>query len=264
MKKLALVLCTVMAICCAGSAFAATSDGTLKGNSSRNSNSMLASTTENMPSFRAGDILNFEISGLSKGSQLIIISYKTSGDNIGNDTVQYIDQRTIEKETDSVKYVVRDINDGIYKVAVKDNGSTNNIIEFYYKVGTPSYSVVPKDNNNYYVKETYQDGGKTYYAVGYLGKAVFKSNELDFADYGIKGFGFKYTDSNSGTAEVKPSAEQLLTLQDKISDAGNWEVNGSFTFYYINTISGISDETVANSITAEATMYDSATSTAAE
>lgn len=257
MKKLVLVLCTVMAICCAGSAFAATSDGTLQeGSTSRNNNTILQGSVENkaaMPCFRAGDTLNFSVSGLS-GSQLTIISYKVDKD-IANETVQYIDQRTISgDDTDTIKYVIRDIDQGIYRVAVKDSNSS--VYNLYYKVGTPKVETVKKGNMNYFIKQTNSDGT---YSIGYVGKANMGSKDVSFADAGVKSFGFNYGGYGTHYLNDSQMAEIYDELDKKITQN---EINGEYSVYFVQTIYSIpeSDLSTAESINAEAVMTDTTTS----
>lgn len=256
MKKIALVLCTVMTFSCMNSVFAATTSTDAA--DSRNDTTIF---TENkngdMPSFRAGDTLSFDVSNLATGTQLTVISYKVNGE-IGNNTVQYIDQRTIDEAQDTVKYKIRDIEDGIYCVSVKD-GNDNAAYTLYYKVGTPKYKVVNgnDDVTNYYVKVSKETDDGTVYSVGYLGKAHFKTAELAFEDYGINGFGFKYSMDGYKDIDAAPTSAQTAELKKQLGEwIEKYEGTGEFDFYYINTISNVPDTDV-DSITAKATMYDS-------
>lgn len=256
MKKIALVLCAMMTLSCMNSVFAATVSDTTT--SSRNTTESFATvSTDSMPSFRAGDTLSFNVSGLAEGTQLTIISYKVNGGEIGNDTVQYIDQRTIKSDTDKVEYKIRDINDGIYCVAVKDGNSS--AYTLYYKVGTPKVEVIKgAGNTDYYVTEENKDAnGNTVYSVGYLAAASFKTDELSLEDYGISGFGFRYSLEGYEDADVAPTEAQVNELKKQIDEwiNGN-EVQGEFSFYYINTIKNVPAGDEGN-ITAKATMYNS-------
>lgn len=253
MKKLALVLCTVMAICCAGSAFAATSDGNVT--NSRNSNTTLQteiSETTKMPCFRAGDTLNFKVNGLS-GNQLTIISYKVDKD-IANETVQYIDQRTISGTTDTIKYVIRNIDQGIYRVAVKDSNSS--VYNLYYKVGTPTVETVTETGKNYFIEQDNKDGT---YSIGYVGKANMGSKDVSFADAGVKSFGFDYGDYGKTYLDDSKMAEIYKELDDKIAKN---EIQGAYSVYFVQTIYSIpkNDLSTAEGITAEAVMTDTTTS----
>lgn len=246
MKKLALVLCTVMAICCAGSAFAATSDGNVT--KSRNSNTVLP--TENtettkaaMPCFRAGDTLNFKVTGLS-GSQLTIISYKVDKD-IANETVQYIDQRTISGTTDTIKYVVRNIDQGIYRVAVKDSNSS--VYNLYYKVGTPTVELEKGDNatTDYYVILP-DDSNSGTYLVGFMGKVNMGSADVSLTDAGVKNLGFKFT--ANGVDQFSNLTEADIKKIDANVSAriSNNEVNGAYSVYFIQTIYSVPFDGIGN------------------
>lgn len=266
MKKLALVLCTVMAICCAGSAFAATIDTSVT--NSRNGKTTLQ--TENsettkaaMPCFRAGDTLNFSVSGLS-GSQLTIISYKVDKD-IANETVQYIDQRTISGTTDTIKYVVRNIDQGIYRVAVKDSNSS--VYNLYYKVGTPKVELVngtdetANETTNYYVKRS-EDNGETY-LVGFMGKVNMGSTDVSLTDAGVKKLGFKFTANGAeqfGNLTEADIEKIDADVKAKISD---YEVNGAYSVYFIQTIYGVPSNEISN-ITAVPTLDGAVTATETE
>lgn len=255
MKKFALVLCAMMTLSCMNSVFA--SSVTNKDTESRNTvKEFTDSVTGNMPSFRAGDVLKFNVSGLTNGRQLTIISYKVNGE-IGNDTVQYIDQRTINASSNVVEYKIRDINDGIYCVAIKDENDTA-AYKLYYKVGTPKFEVIKgSENTDYYVKtEKTTDDGTVVYSVGYLAAAQFKTNELSLDDYGINGFGFRYS-LDGVDVDVAPTLEQLEALKAQINELKDkTEGAGEFSFHYINTIKNVPENDVVN-ITAKATMYDS-------
>ncbi len=250
MKKLALVLCTVMAICCAGSAFAAVeSDKSV--DFSRNSNTTLQGSVENkaaMPCFRAGDTLNFKVNGLS-GNQLTIISYKVDKD-IANETVQYIDQRTISNSEDTIKYVIRNIEQGIYKVSVKSG--SDDVYSLYYKVGTPTVETVKTDNVNYFIKQTNSDGT---YSIGYVGKANMGSKDVSFADAGVKSFGFDYGDYGKKYLDDSKMTKIYKELDDKIAKN---EIQGAYSVYFVQTIYSIpaSDLSTAEGIIATADMTD--------
>ena len=258
MKKLALVLCTVMAICCAGSAFAATSDGNVT--NSRNSKTVLQ--TENtettkaaMPCFRAGDTLNFKVNGLS-GNQLTIISYKVDKD-IANETVQYIDQRTISNSEDTIKYVIRNIEQGIYKVSVKSG--SDDVYSLYYKVGTPTVETVKKDNMNYFIKQNNSDGT---YSIGFVGRADMGSKDVSFADAGVKSFGFSITAANT-TKVFDLTEDQMKQIDEdvnaKILKDSN-EVGGAYSVYFVQTLYGVPENVVTDGISGTATMTDTTTS----
>ena len=264
MKKIALVLCAIMTFSCMNSVFAATV--TDKTTESRNGVETFTdtNTAADMPSFRAGDTLKFDVSDLNVGTQLTIISYKVSDSTISNSTVQYIDQRTIDESTDTVSYKVRDIDDGIYCVSVKDGDS--DAYTLYYKVGTPKFNVIKgKDEDsgaetNYYVKLEKEGSNGNIYSIGYLAAATFKTTELSAEDYGINGFGFKY--SLDGTdVDAKPVKAQNDYWKEQVN---SWiqtqEVNGEYSFYYMNTINNVPVSDIDN-ITAKATMYDSDGST---
>ncbi len=251
MKKLALVLCTVMAICCAGSAFAATSDGNVT--NSRNSSMTLQDSVEKktlMPCFRAGDTLNFKVTNLSAGTQLTVISYKVSGD-IKNETVQYIDQRTISNSEDTIKYVVRDIEQGIYKVSVKSG--SDDVYSLYYKVGTPRVNDVKAEGKNYFIEQKNDDGR---YSIGFVGVAEMGSTDISFADAGVKSFGFSITADNT-TRPYDLTEDQMKIIDEdvkaKILKDSN-EVGGAYSVYFVQTLYGVPENVVTAGINGTVTM----------
>lgn len=255
MKKIVLVLCTVMALCSAGSALAVTTNNAVTG--SRNSKTDLvtdSASTDSMPCFRAGDTLEFNISGLTVGKTLTIISYKLNCE-IGNRTVQYIDQRDITATGDTITYKIRDIDDGIYLIALNDESGT--IAKLYYKVGTPKFNVITNNDRNNYVaiKEFTGYDGKKLYSIGFAAKAEIGSTDVSFTDAGVKTFGFVFSDGTK-SASMSLSAEKMAALQAEINEkikANSAEITGSYTIHYFDTVYNVPADVYKN-ITAKATM----------
>jgi len=255
MKKLISSALAVAAIVCATSSLAATSDGTL-GSESRNDVTALQKVdteTSSMPGFRGGDVISFNVGNLISGNNLTIISYKLNNeDSLNNATIQYINQYEIDEVTKNVEYVVRDnVEDGIYKLSLNGNDNSE-VINFYYKVGNPEFSVVPGDGTSYKKIESYQSGGQTKYAVGFVAKAVLGSNDVSFPDVGVSELGFTFT-ANGTTITQKLTQEPF----DAIAEAQKYiESDGGIAFVYGVTVYGIDSMEKANAIVADVYKLD--------
>lgn len=242
MKKLISVLATVCLLAAnVGSfAYAAPMAGTVT--SSRNNVENLGSnTSENLPCFRPGDTLKFDVSGVTAEKELTLISYKYDIDStstaLTNSNVQYINQYTLENSTQAIEYKIRENTDeGIYKILINGNDGTeaNEVATFYYKVGDVKLGMVKFTDNdtekNYYKLETNTDGS---YDIAFIAKATINS-EVSFADLGVTGLGIEL---KSGDKTV--NTEYLTNIDSKIvkgnTETGNnnsIEANGDITFYY--------------------------------
>ena len=250
MRKLVSVILAVASIVCTTSSLAASSTGALASDS-RNDITVMetdqASKTT-MPAFKGGDRIKFDVSTLTNGNFLSIISYKyNKPEDLSDATIQYIDQYTISQDTQTVEYIVRDnTEDGIYKLSFSGNDESE-IVDFYYKVGNPVVAMMPNGNLNYWNMKKHTIGGTEYYAVGYVAKAVIGSNDVSFTDLGIKNFGFKFTvDGKEVTATL--TQEQF----DAIGKAqGYFETAGKVAFIYGVTMYGIDTVENADAIKAE-------------
>lgn len=255
MRKLMAVFLAVMSMVCTTSSLAAVSDGKID---SQPRNDITAfetveTNTAKMPAFRAGDIITFDVSGLTEENFLTVISYKLGQSNgLNNETIQYINQYKIDAQTKTIEYVVRKATqDGIYKLSLNgnDEGET---INFYYKVGNPAVSMVVGDSTSYKIMEEYQSGGMTKYAIGFVGKATIGSTDVSFKDVGVAELGFTFT-ANGKTITQKLTKEQF----DAIEAAQMYvETDGSVSFVYGITIYGIESLNEANAIVAEAYSLD--------
>ena len=255
MKKFISAAVAVMLAMGTTSALAATSDGTL-GVASRNQVEVfqtVETSTDSMPGFRAGDIIQFDVTGLTENKYLTVVSYKMgSGVALGNDTIQYVNQYVIDSETKTIEYAVRENTaEGIYKLSINGNDKTN-VINFYYKVGNPDVSMVFGDGTSYNVIEEYTTGGVTKYAVGFVAKAVLGSNEVSFGDVGVAELGFKFT-ANGKEVTQTLTEEQFNAIEQASMYA---ETDGGVAFVYGVTIYGMTSMDEVNSIKAEAYKAD--------
>ena len=239
MKKLAVMLLTVSSLLLSASAFAATSDGRLgEGSTSRNEKTALVSADSNnniskadMPCFRAGDTLKFNVSGLTLDNQLTLISYKLGSEAaLGNEVIQYINQYTLDAASRDISYQIRNTTDGIYKVVINGNDGTDNLV-FYYKVGNPKYSIIKSEStdmkgNGY----TIQDNNDGTYSIAFLASITMGSENVSFADAGVDKVCFSFDD---GTDTF--SATQDLTGLDSAFNRDTIigiETEGSVSFLY--------------------------------
>lgn len=255
MRKLISVILAVASIVCTTSSLAASSTGALI-SESRNDISVMETeqtSVADMPAFRGGDTIQFNVDGLTNEKFLTIISYKYNSDDFSDATIQYIDQYTIDSSTKMVEYTVRETTkEGIYKLSLSGNDETG-IVDFYYKVGNPVITMMPKDENtNYWNIESYESNGETLWAVGFVAKAVVGSNEVSIEELGVKGLGIKLT------ANGKTVSEALTQEQFKaISTAQKYyETSGSVAFVYGLTVYGIDSVASADAISAEAYHQD--------
>jgi len=256
MKRFISAALAVMSIVCTTSSLAATSDGVL-GEGSRNNITefqTVETSTADMPGFRAGDIIQFDVDALTNENHLTVVSYKLGeDDNLNNATIQYVNQYKIDSETKSIEYTVREnTEDGIYKISLNGNDESE-IINFYYKVGTPSVSMVVEDNTkSYWNLSEYSVGGPARYAVGFVAKAVIGSNDVSLSDVGISALGFKFTVDGE-------TVTQTLTQEqfDAIAEANKYaETDGGIAFVYGVTVYGIPSIEKVNAIVAEAYYQD--------
>lgn len=247
MKKLISVLLTVCAIAANTSALADTvspSAGEL--DNSRNNIQILSTTEEgSLPGFRPGDTLKFNVSNVTSGKQLTLISYKY-GDNmeLGNNTVQYINQYTLDANSKTIEYKVRDIQEGIYNIVINANDGSK-VATFYYKVGNPKVNIVtPGETSTYYKSQKNADGT---YSIAFIGSATLGSNEVSFGDTGIETLGITVKhDKGSATSAFSKNIDDVIKVYwDSL------ETEGSLTFYYGLTVYNVPEAEI-NNITAEA------------
>lgn len=262
MKKFISVLAAVCMLVASTSAFAATVGDLKTDNGVQGVRNNVSALSENedgtLPCFRPGDVLNFEISGLTSGKILTLISYKVGdGIKLGNDTIQYIDQQVIDGESSAaeatdakytVKYKIRDIDEGIYKIAMNANDSTA-VLNFYYKVGDPKIELVEgtkensTDKTSYYKMNQNSDGS---YSIAFIGKVSLGSSDVSLTDAGVNNVGFTFTgtDDNAGKSHVSAlSAESLQTTEGA---SNKIEANGSITYYYGLTMYGVPSDNLNN------------------
>lgn len=228
-------------------ASAATSDGVLSGDTARNEISTLGTPSadgtsyndkNSLPAFRAGDVLQFDVSDLTADKTLTLISYKYGYDSEHNlehtnSTVQYINEYTIaaDSTTQTIEYKVRDIDDGIYKIVINGNDGKE-VANFYYKVGTPKVSIVTgAEGTDYYVKEGFEQyDGSTLYSVAFVGKVTIGSGDVSFEDVALQsaGLAFNLKNKNTGAALYEDLTEdQLSKILPEVA-----EINGSLTIYF--------------------------------
>ena len=255
MKKFISATIAVMLAIGTTSIFAATSDGTL-GADSRNgigTFQCVETSTDSMPGFRAGDVIQFDVKELTEDNYLTVVSYKL-GDNVtlSNATIQYVNQYMIDDESKTIEYVIRENTaEGIYKLAINGNDKSS-VINFYYKIGNPKVSMIFGDGTSYVVKDEYTTGGVKKYAVGFVAKAVLGSNEVSFEDVGVKELGFTFT-ANGIKVTQKLTEAQFSAIKEATKYA---ETDGGVAFVYGVTIYGMTSLGEANAIVAEAYQLD--------
>ena len=253
MKKLISAILAATSIVCTTSSLAATSDGALT-SASRNAVSIfetVETSTSSMPGFRGGDTISFDVSGLTNDNHLTVVSYKLGEDaELSNANIQYVNQYKIDAVTKTIEYTVRDnTEEGIYKLSLSGNDESE-IVNFYYKVGNPTVSLVVDDSTKYWNITEYPSGNTTKYAVGFVAKAVLGSGDVTLADMGVSELGFTFT-ADGKTVTQKLTPEQINAITDAQMYA---ETDGGVAFVYGVTIYGIPSMDEVNAIEAEAYM----------
>lgn len=258
MKKLVSIILAASTMAFSASAFAA-SVGTLQtpaeGNGVRNNVTALGVTASatGLPCFRPNDKLIFDVTGLTKGNQLTLISYKVDAVTLENTNIQYINQYTVGDIVDgeasskqTIEYTVRDIEDGIYNVVINGNGDGDTAQSFYYKVGDPKATSLEFTEGETAVSSVTGNNDDTTYSVAFVAKATTgSSSEVSFAETGVSTVGFDLVASNgnnSKTIRENLDATKFNSLTDMI------ESNGTIEIYY-----GVQINNVPNDVTITAT-----------
>lgn len=232
MAKFIPALIAIFALTANISAYAVTSEGTLT-QPTRNEIQTLGESTDDglsykdkdsLPAFRAGDVLQFDISELTASKELILISHKYNAD-LSDSTVQYLNQYTIDAASMTINYKIRDIEDGIYKIVLNGNDGLN-IANFYYKVGNPTISIVKgnDDTTDYYLSKEY-DGT---YSVAFVAKVTMDTADVTLQDTGIETVGLEF---NLKDASGKKVYKDLSSTQISNLLYGD-EIGGTVSFYY--------------------------------
>lgn len=196
MKKLAALLISVLVMSFPLTATASSIEGFT--GTSHNDNLKLASTNvvEVMPCFRAGDLLSFEITDLTKDDSVTLISSKVSANGVyADNVVQYINQYDFVGETQEIKFKIRDNQEGIYELKITDrNGSIN----FYYMVATPVFGTMKggtqaEPTNYRVIGDRYVVGHQGRHNIGFVGTVEVGTDEVSLAQAGIENIGFTIT-----------------------------------------------------------------------
>lgn len=247
MKKFAAFLLMVSMIALTTTSFATTANGELTGESSTKNGKTTLQTDRStaelkaaMPCFGLGDTLQFNVADLTADNSLTLISYKVDEATLDNSTIQYVNQYTLDANTFNIKYTIRDTEDGIYRIVVNDGAaSENSVVDFYYKVGIPTYRVVSNNEDangtNYYrMSQIGQDAENGTYSAGFVGQITMDSTDVSFADAGITDVGFSLSGVGSDGAETTNeyfNEEPLTGLHNRL-ESSSVEIAGSVTFIY--------------------------------
>ncbi len=245
MKKLVSIALASVIMAFSASAFADANTSVSVAGAANNVTSFATTLNDTQfPGFKPGDTLNFTLTGLTAGKQLTLISYKVNNEgttaDLSNTTIQYINQYTAtqdesQQETtvgavQQIAYTIRDIEEGIYKIAINDGTDSENLT-FFYKVGNPKVELVKGTEDgtttDYILKQTSDDT----YSVAFVAKATLGA-DVAFSDVGVKSLGFKFekVEGESAKSEVKQlTSDQFTSI----------ETNGSLSVYYGVTIYNI-------------------------
>ena len=265
MRKAVSLFLAAAVLCLSTSAMASPTAGSITSTVRNGDTSMpsSASSTSTMPCFRPGDTITFNVSSLTSGEQLTVISYK-EGSSASDSTVQYINQYTVSGDQ-TVSYTIRSQASGVYKLVF--NGSVNGTANFYYKVGNATMKIINGNGNgggSYVVNgpgspyRIYQDPVSDNYSVGFIGKVTIDSGDISLMDIDANP-GFEITESGGKTHKYNfgsgvNSGKTVANLND-LRGSGI-EVSGSYSFIYGLTLYNITGSTSTSRFTATAVLDD--------
>lgn len=246
MKKVISLFLAVSVLCFATSALAAPAMGSAGGDLRNNVTAFPGDSSLGMPFYKQGDTISFNVSGVTSGNRLTVISYKLGGEAEGlvDSEVQYIEQVILGANNHNIEYVVRNQDSGIYAVRINDEEATAAV--FYYAVGDVTATMLKRETSDVlgtpYLK--LQDDNGTW-SIGFLGKVTIDSADITLANIGATP-GFTVTESGGETksyafgAGVNETAGKTVAGLEatRFADA---EVSGSYSFIYGLTIYHVTD-----------------------
>ncbi|MBR4723328.1 MAG: hypothetical protein IK072_01160, partial [Clostridia bacterium] len=242
MKKAISLFLAASVLCLTTSALADIETGTVTrtGGAIYNGKTTLQSdynNKSNMPAFRPGDTINFDVTGVTSGKELTVISYKygAESDGLVDGEVQYINQYTLASASQPISYKIREQASGVYKIVFND--TVNTVATFYYKVGNATAVMLNKGGQTAgtpYLSLQADDGT---WSIGFLGKVTIDSADISLTDIGAHP-GFTVTESGGQTKTYAfghgvNSSKTVAGLQNTTQIA---EVSGSYSFIYGLTI----------------------------
>jgi hypothetical protein len=260
MKKAISLFLAVSALCFATSAMALPTTDDLDGDV-RNGVDALPTSNSNMPCFRNGDTISFNVESVTADTQLTLISYK-SGETPGSSNVVYINQYDLEDTSQAVSYTIPDTTTtGTYVIKINDEGGT--AATFYYKVGNikveliqADYSVVVDPNYGDPYKMVKITSGKHSgtYSVAFIGKVTVTGGGIGLTELGATpGFDIKDTSTNPNkhsTSRFGTSGNPTVAaFEAGVSDStrsGRREIGGDWSFVYGLTIYNVTDGSQGN------------------
>lgn len=261
MKKAISLFLAVSVLCFATSAMAI-STNTLTGKKS-GADEMPTTSGGSMPYFRNGDTISFNVSDVSSGKELTLISYKDDDTS----AVQYINQYTLSSLSEPISYTIPDTAaTGTY--VIKINDEENTAAEFYYKVGnikaelitnrnasTNTGTIVTGQGDPYMIQLITEGEYNGKYSVAFLGKVtIADANGLTLSDLdATPGFEVENISTNRKTTSKFGIGENpsVSALQGTMRNA---EVGGDCWFVYALTIYSVPSVEDANNLRATATL----------
>lgn len=245
MKKAISLFLAASVLCLTTSALADIGTGTVTrtGGDIYNGKTALQSDYNNkseMPAFRPGDTINFDVTGVTSGKELTVISYKygAESDGLVDGEVQYINQYTLASASQPISYKIREQASGVYKIVFND--TVNTVATFYYKVGNATARMLNKGGQTAGTPYlSLQDDNNTW-SIGFLAKVNIDSADISLADIGAHpGFTVTETGGQTKTYAFGLGTNQTSKTVAGLQDTGfneTAEVSGGYSFIYGLTI----------------------------
>jgi len=233
MKK---ILSTLLAIAISASISVAYAGASISGSRNNKNNQVAYVNSDDMPGFRVGDEITFNLSNLTVGNVVTVCSSKCNGSaNMSTDSSDfvYINEYTLDSATKSFAYTVSEADTGIYCIIINDGEGT--VATFYYKLGNIELKMgtrsglVTGSATGYNIQAT----GDGTYQVGFIGTAKFDMRETNLADFAYN-LGFNISNGTSNK-KVQFTNAQLASLQT-FFDNQKYEIdNGANTVFVYGT-----------------------------
>ncbi len=270
MKKLMALLLAVSTMAMSTSAFAAftvhpVGEGTgasrnyIANNEHRDGSSSFVKEeanigTANLPTYRNGDVITFEVKGpeVVSDATLTFICSKIdkNGSDYTNANVQMIDQVQLvaSNNTASCTYKLRkNLVDGLYKLEMRIGDSDTAIFSFL--IGTPSVELLyvkPESERTKTNADVYHFENGNAYCFGratITGGASFSQTDTDFGFVfnGVHNDEYIKKTERSNTAFTKQEAQEALVVSAPSNNPVQSEIEGTAQYFFRMEITGATE-----------------------